>query len=141
MTPKWVKAVVAVLMLPLVMLGRMLTAAAEFTAAHWRTAKARALPYARAFERNTHGFIGMDRVWTVIAVVILAVIIIQVLAKLAPTFIKAVADLVTAIETSSFNDTTADALRPIFGLLLALLGMLALVGLAFKAFGNSNGGY
>ena len=76
----------------------------------------------------------MNRVLTVAFVVIGAVIGIQILAALAPTFFTAVADLNQEFNTADVNDTTANSILPIFPTLLGLAGVVAIVVLALAAF-------
>jgi len=80
------------------------------------------------------GFINLGSVTGILSVVILGIVILLILAALAPTYITALADLVQAMESGSTNNTTADRLLPVFGLLVALGGVFALVGYAFLAY-------
>ena len=80
------------------------------------------------------GFINLGSVTGILSVVILGIVILLILAALAPTYITAIADLVQAMESGTTNNTTADSLLPVFGLLVALGGVFALVGYAFLAY-------
>lgn len=88
----------------------------------------------RKFSENDGGFINLGSVTGILTVVILGILVLLVLAALAPTYITAVADLVFALESGTTNNTTADSLLPVFGLLIALGGVFALVGYAFLAY-------
>ena len=80
------------------------------------------------------GFINLGSVTGILSVVILGIVILLILAALAPTYLTAVADLVGAMEAGTTNNTAADSLLPVFGLLVALGGVFALVGYAFLAY-------
>lgn len=92
----------------------------------------------RKFNENTSGFINLGSVTGILTVVILGILVLLVLAALAPTYLTAVADLVDALESGTTNNTTADSLLPVFGLLIALGGVFALVGYAFLAYRRRN---
>lgn len=91
-------------------------------------------PRAAKFRADLNGFINMGSITTIIATVVLGIVILLILASLAPSFITAIGDLVGALQTGTTNNTTADALLPVFGLLIALGGVFALVGFAFLAY-------
>jgi hypothetical protein len=86
------------------------------------------------FHDDESGFINLGSVSGVMTTVILGIVILLVLAALAPTYISSVGDLVSALEDGSTNNTTADSLLPVFGLIIALGGVFALVGYAFLAY-------
>lgn len=82
-----------------------------------------------------------------VAVVIVgAVVALQVLSNLFPTYAGAVANLSTNMSTANWGNTTANSLGPIFGLLISLAGIFAVLGLVFIAvevrhlFGGGGGG-
>jgi len=80
------------------------------------------------------GFINLGSVTGILTVVIIGIVILLILAALAPTYITAIGDLVQAMQSGTTNNTTADSLLPVFGLLVALGGVFALVGYAFLAY-------
>lgn len=88
----------------------------------------------KAFVRNVDAFINMGTITGVLGAIIVGIVLLLVVAALAPTFITAVADLVSAIENNTFNNTTADGLRTVFGLIIAIGGLFALVAYAFIAY-------
>lgn len=88
----------------------------------------------RSFLTDRTAFINMGSITGILTAVIVGIVVLLILAALAPTFITAVADLVNAVENTSFNNTTADSLRSVFGLLIALGGLFALVAYAFIAY-------
>lgn len=88
----------------------------------------------KKFESDERGFINLGTVTGILTVVIVGIVVLLILAALAPTYITAVADLVNALESGTTNNTTADTLLPVFGLLIALGGVFALVGYAFLAY-------
>lgn len=85
------------------------------------------------FQKNESGFINLGSVTGVVSAVVLAIVVLLVLAALADDFITAVADVVFAVEGGTTNNTTADALLPVFGLLIALAGIFAIVALVMRA--------
>lgn len=89
---------------------------------------------AKTFSMDARGFINMGTITGILTTVVVGIVILLIVAALAPTFITAVADLVNAVENTSFNNTTADSLRSVFGLLIALGGLFAIVAFAFLAY-------
>lgn len=92
----------------------------------------------RKFESNESGFINLGSITGILTVVIVGIVILLILAALAPTYLTAVADLVNALESGTTNNTAADSLLPVFGLLVALGGVFALVAFAFLAYRRRN---
>jgi hypothetical protein len=88
----------------------------------------------RSFVGDARGFINMGSITGILTAVVVGIVVLLIVAALAPTFISAVADLVTALEGGSTNNTTADTLLPVFGLIVALGGVFAIVGYAFLAY-------
>lgn len=88
----------------------------------------------KKFGTDESGFINMGSITGILTVVIVGIVILLILAALAPTYLTAVADLVNALESGTTNNTTADSLLPVFGLLIALGGVFALVAYAFLAY-------
>lgn len=80
---------------------------------------------------DTDAALNMSLPLTILTVVITAVVGIAILAALFPTYLGSVADIVGAFNdpAATTNDTTADTLLPIFGLLVAFGGLFAIVGL------------
>lgn len=72
---------------------------------------------------------------TVIGVIIGAVVAIAIVAALFPTYMASLADLGTAFNdpNTTTGDSSADALLPIFGLLIAFAGLFAIVGIVLLA--------
>lgn len=68
----------------------------------------------------------------IVAVVIGAVVGLSVLAALLPTFFGSLGDIgaVFTSPTTTTGNADADALLPVFGLLIAFAGLFAIVGLA-----------
>lgn len=89
---------------------------------------------AKTFAMDARGFINMGTITGILTTVVVGIVILLIVAALAPTFITAVADLVNAVENTTFNNTTADSLRSVFGLLIALGGLFAIVAFAFLAY-------
>lgn len=88
----------------------------------------------RAFLADRGGFINMGSITAIIGTVVVGIVVLLVLAALAPSYLTAVADLVGALEGGTTNNTTADSLLPVFGLLIALGGVFALIAYAFIAY-------
>lgn len=86
------------------------------------------------FAKDRNAFVNMGSFTGILTVVIVGIVILLILAALAPTYLTAIADLVAALEGGTTNNTTADSLLPVFGLLIALGGVFALVGFAFLAY-------
>lgn len=68
---------------------------------------------------------------TVTVVVVGAIVGLIVLATLFPTYGSSVKNLSTNFTAQDWGNATADSLGPIFGLLISLAGMFAIVGLVF----------
>ena len=83
---------------------------------------------------DENGFIYMGSVTGILSAVVIGIVVLLIVSALAPTFLTAVADLVNALETGTTNNTTADSLLPVFGLIIALGGVFALVAYAFLAY-------
>jgi hypothetical protein len=88
----------------------------------------------KKFDGDESGFVNMGSITGILTVVIVGIVILLILAALAPTYLTAVADLVQALESGTTNNTTADSLLPVFGLLVALGGVFAIVAFAFLAY-------
>lgn len=88
----------------------------------------------RKFSENESGFVNLGTITGILTVIVVGIVILLILAALAPTYLTAIADLVNALESGTTNNTSADSLLPVFGLLVALGGVFALVGFAFLAY-------
>jgi hypothetical protein len=71
---------------------------------------------------------------TVAAVIVGAVVALILISTLFPTYAGAVKNLSQNVTTADFGNTTANSLGPVFGLLISLGGLFAIVGLAFVAY-------
>lgn len=74
----------------------------------------------RSFQMDRAGEIDTGKALGVAFVIVGAVVALLVAAQLLPTFIHAGANATSAITTTDFGDDTANSLRPVFGLLVAL---------------------
>jgi hypothetical protein len=94
------------------------------------------------FARNEEGALNMGPAFTILGIIIGAVVVLAVIAALLPTWLDSVADVVTNFTdpAATVGDATADSLLPIFGLLIAFGGLFAIVALVFVAFKRSRGG-
>ena len=90
-------------------------------------------PSETGFSKDQNGFINIGSVTGVVSAVVIAIVVLLILAALADDFITAIADVVGAVEGGTTNNTTADALLPVFGLLIALAGVFAIVALVMRA--------
>lgn len=77
---------------------------------------------------------------TVVGVIIGAVVSLLILAELMPTYSGAVANISDNFTSADWGDQTANSISPIFGLVVSLGGLFAIVGLAFVAFRLSRRG-
>lgn len=100
----------------------------------WLVFMAKANQESKGFVSDERGFINMGSITGILTTVVVGIVVLLILAALAPTFITAIADLVGALEAGTTNNTTADSLLPVFGLLIALGGVFALVAYAFIAY-------
>lgn len=66
---------------------------------------------------------------TIVGVILTAVIGLQVLSALFPTYSGAVKNISTNFSTTDWGDATATNISPIFGLVAALAGLIGIVGL------------
>lgn len=86
----------------------------------------------RARELQDRGQFDLGRIFTVVGIVLGAVVTVQVLGDLAGTFFTSLNDFVTVYtgNNSTTGHPTADDLLPTLGLIAAIVGPLALLGLA-----------
>lgn len=71
---------------------------------------------------------------SIAAIIIGAVVALILLSTLFPTYSGSVKNLSSNVTTADWGNPTANALGPVFGLLIALGGLFAIVGLAFAAY-------
>jgi hypothetical protein len=76
---------------------------------------------------------------TIAAVIVGAVVALILISTLFPTYSGAVKNLSSNVTTADWGNTTANALGPVFGLLISLGGLFAIVGLAFLAYKLKHG--
>jgi hypothetical protein len=81
---------------------------------------------------------------TIVVVILGAYVAITVLASLIAPFASAVKNISANFTTADWGNTTANSLGPIFGLVISLLGMFAIVGLVlysmnFKSYRGGGG--
>jgi hypothetical protein len=76
----------------------------------------------------------------IVVIIVGAVVGLIVLSTLFPTYSGAVANLSENVTTADWGNETANALGPVFGLLIALGGLFAIIGLAFLAYKLKRGG-
>lgn len=70
----------------------------------------------------------------VAGVIIGAVVGLLLISSLFPTYSSAVKNLSANMTSSDWGNTTANAIAPTFGMLIALGGLFAIVGVAFVAY-------
>lgn len=85
-----------------------------------------------AFRGDISGALNTSGALIIVAVIIGAVVGLAVLAALVPTFFGSLADIgaVFTDPSTTTGNSDADALLPVFGLLIAFGGLFAIVGLA-----------
>lgn len=66
---------------------------------------------------------------SVIGIILAAVIGLRVLAALFPTYTSSVASISENFTTADWGETTANDISPIFATVVALVGMIAVVGI------------
>lgn len=71
---------------------------------------------------------------SVAAVIIGAVVSLILLSALFPSYSGAVGNLSENVSTADWGDDTANSISPVFGMLVALGGLFAVIGLAFVAY-------
>lgn len=81
--------------------------------------------------KDTEAALNLASGLTIVGVIIGAVVSIALLAALAPQYFSSLADIgaVFTDPSTSTGNTDADALLPVFGLLVAFGGLFAIVGL------------
>jgi hypothetical protein len=70
----------------------------------------------------------------VASVIIGAVVSLILLSALFPSYSGAVGNLSENVSAADWGDDTANSISPVFGMLIALGGLFAIVGLAFVAY-------
>lgn len=78
---------------------------------------------------GTAAALNLNGVLVIVAVIIGAVVGLQVLAALLPTYFSGLQSAVGTLSTSTTGNTSANALMSTFGLLAAFAGVFAIVGL------------
>lgn len=73
-----------------------------------------------------------------VAVIIGAVVVIQIVAALFPTFFNSVAAINENLTTTSTGDDTADSLLPIFRILVGLGALFGIIGIVLAAIAIKN---
>lgn len=88
------------------------------------------------------GFLEASGLLAIVIVIIVAVVALALLSALSPTFLQSVAGIVNVFSSGNYTtgDATADNVMPVFGTLIAFLGLFALVGLVFAAVQLRRGG-
>lgn len=82
-------------------------------------------------ETGEEGSLSINAGLSIVGVIIGAVVSIAILAALAPTYFTSLGDIggVFTDPSTTTGNTDADALLPVFGLLVAFGGLFAIVGL------------
>lgn len=70
---------------------------------------------------------------TIVAVILAAVVGLRVIAALFPTYGESVRAIADGFNNTTWGDGTANVISPIFRLLVALAGLIAIVGLVLLA--------
>ena len=92
-------------------------------------------PNPRSLRADRHAQISIATAMTVAGLIVTAVVGLNVLAALAPTWFSSTSDLAENFSTADVGDTTANSIaNDIFPMIIGLLGVFALAGLAFLAF-------
>ena len=99
------------------------------------SAMARGQDIAKSFMADKAGAIQTGALLSIVTVIIGAVVGLALIAALAPTYMTSLVDFVGVFtnESATTGDATADALLPVFGLLMAFVGLFAIVGLGIVA--------
>lgn len=95
-----------------------------------------------AFAKEESGILNVNFALGIVGVFIVAVVGMAVVAALMPTYFSSLSDVgntFTDANTTTGN-TDADALLPIFGLLVAFAGLFAIVGLVILVVRLKRGG-
>lgn len=87
-----------------------------------------------AFEfLRTYGFVGLTDFTKPLASILKVVVVLIILGATAGLLFTSIADIVSAVTTNSTNNTTADLLRPVFGLIIAVTGLILIVRKVLEA--------
>lgn len=84
---------------------------------------------ATQFIRDPKGALNLNSALVIIAVVIGALVGLQVLAALLPSYFTSVQSVVGTLNTATVGNTSANSLMPTFSLLAAFAAIFAIVGL------------
>lgn len=81
------------------------------------------------------------KIMSIVGTVLAGSLALIVLAKMAPTFLGAVADFNGLLnnETTTTGDSTGDSLLPVFSIVIGVVAVLALITWALKGFGVGMG--
>lgn len=95
----------------------------------------RARRWMSRFAADRAGAINTGALLAIVTVIIGAVVGLSLIAALAPTYMSSLASFVGVFTdaNATTGDATADALLPVFGLLMAFVGLFAIVGLGIIA--------
>lgn len=74
----------------------------------------------------------------IVGIIIGVVVGLQILAALFPTYTGSVANISTNMTSANWGNTTANSIGPVFGLVISLVGMFAVVGIVLLAFSLYN---
>ena len=87
------------------------------------------------FRAHMAGAISVQSAITIAGLIVTAVVALNVLAALAPTWFDSTGDLAENFSTADVGDATANSIaNDVFPLIIALLGVFAIAGLAFLVF-------
>lgn len=94
------------------------------------------------FSQDKAGELSLTSSLVIVVVIITAVVALSLLAALSPTFLRSIAGIVNVFSSGNYTtgDATADNVMPVFGTLIAFLGLFALVGLVFAVVQIKHGG-
>lgn len=88
----------------------------------------------RSFRGDTNAFIQMATLWSLIAAVVTALILLLTLNLLAPDIFTAVADLTNTLATAELNSTLAEGIAEVIALILPVGFIVAFIAVPFAAF-------
>lgn len=99
-------------------------------------------PEAGSFQKAEEGSVGINMGLTIVGTIIGAVVAIALVAALAPQYFGSLADIggVFTDPSTTTGNADADALLPVFGLLVAFGGLFAIVGLVLLSIKLRNSG-
>lgn len=83
--------------------------------------------------RDTNAFLNLDDVSNTLGGVLKVILVLLILGATIGLLMTSIADIVNAITTTTTNNTTADLLRPVFGLIVAVTGLFLIVRKVIEA--------